>query len=195
MNLSTIILIGIGLAMDCFAVSTSKGICTKKFKWKYAFRMAFLFGIFQGMMPLISFFAGSAYASDIRAFDHWIAFVLLALIGAKMLYEGITQPIDPDCHIVKHQFRWKKILPLAFATSIDALATGVIFITSPEFIWQAVGIIGFISFIFSIAGLWLGVRFRKRFTFNVEVLGGLILIGIGIKILLEHLYITDKILS
>lgn len=188
MNLSTIIIIGIGLAMDCFAVSTSKGICAKKFKWKYAFRMAFLFGFFQGIMPLISFYAGSAYASDIRAFDHWIAFVLLALIGAKMLYEGLTQPIDPDCRIVKHPFRWKTLITLAFATSIDALATGIIFITYPEFIWQAVGITGIISFIFSILGFWLGIKFRKGFKFNVEVLGGFILIGIGVKILIEHLY-------
>ena len=195
MNLSTIIIIGIGLAMDCFAVSTSKGICAKKFKWKYAFRMALLFGFFQGMMPLISFSAGYSYASDIRAFDHWIAFGLLALIGIKMLYEGFTQPVDPDCRLVKHPFRWKTLITLAFATSIDALATGVIFISQPEYIWQAVGLIGIISFIFSIFGFWLGVRFRKRFNFNVEVLGGLILIGIGIKILLEHLYITDKILS
>lgn len=194
MNLSTIILIGIGLSMDCFAVSTSKGICAKKFKWKYALRMAFLFGFFQAAMPLISYFAGSGFASDIRIYDHWIAFILLALIGLKMFIEGFKHPIDPDCRVVKHPFRWKALITLAFATSIDALATGVIFIPYPEYIWMAIGIIGIISFSFSFIGFGLGIKFRKRFKFNVEILGGLMLIGIGLKILLEHLFITDKIL-
>jgi putative Mn2+ efflux pump MntP len=188
MDILTIILIGIGLAMDCLAVSISKGICAKKFKWKYVFRMAFLFGIFQAVMPLISFAAGMGFSTIIKDYDHWIAFGLLAFIGGKMFIEGL-KPIAPDCETDKHPFRWKSLMILAIATSIDALATGIIFIPFPDQIFILVGIIGIISFIFSFSGVIIGIKVHKHLKFNVELLGGIILVGIGIKILVEHLFL------
>jgi len=109
MDILSIIIIGIGLAMDCFAVSISKGVCLKKIKFKKAFRMAFLFGLFQGIMPLISYFGGRTFADLISAFDHWIAFVLLGLIGVKMFIEGLN-PIDPHCETASNPFKWKPLL-------------------------------------------------------------------------------------
>jgi len=186
MDILSIIIIGIGLAMDCFAVSISKGVCLKKFKLKKAFRMALLFGLFQGLMPLIGYFGGRAFAQLISSFDHWIAFSLLGIIGGKMFIEGL-KPIDPHCETTKNPFKWKTLITLAFATSIDALATGIVFVPFPEKIWVAVMSIGVISFMFSIIGVYLGVHFRQKIKINVEILGGIILLGIGTKILLEHL--------
>lgn len=186
MDILSIIIIGIGLAMDCFAVSISKGICLKKFKLKKALRMAMLFGLFQGLMPLIGYFAGFSFARQIADYDHWIAFVLLGGIGAKMFIEGL-KPIDPHCEIKSNPFKWKVLFTLAFATSIDALATGIVFVPYPDKIWFAVTSIGMISFIFALSGVYLGVHFRQRIKINVEILGGIILFGIGAKILVEHL--------
>jgi putative Mn2+ efflux pump MntP len=187
MDIFSIIIIGIGLAMDCFAVSISKCVCLKKFKLKKALRMAVLFGLFQGLMPLIGYFAGFSFAKQIANYDHWIAFVLLGGIGLKMFIEGL-KPIDPHCEIKTNPFKWKLLLTLALATSIDAMATGIVFVSFPERIWIAVANIGFISFIFSLLGVYLGVHFRSKIKINVEILGGIILIGIGLKILFEHLY-------
>jgi putative Mn2+ efflux pump MntP len=186
MDLLTIFLISVGLAMDCFAVSVSKGICARKFKWKYIFRIAFLFGLFQGIMPLISFAAGSGFSDIIKDYDHWIAFILLIIIGLKMIIEGL-KPNSPDCKKEKHPFKWKSLLLLSLATSIDALATGIIFIPFPDQIWLVTGLIGFTSFLFAFAGVLIGLKFHKHMKFNVEILGGIILIGIGTKILIEHL--------
>ena len=187
MDLLSVIIIGIGLSMDCFAVSISKGICISKFSFLKTLRMAFLFGLFQAIMPLIAFALGIGFATEIISYDHWIAFLLLSLIGGKMVYEGfITQ--DPDCSIEKDPFRWLTLLPLALATSIDALATGIVFIPFPQLIWKAVATIGLISFLFTFLGMFIGIHFGKRFNLKVEVIGGFILIGIGIKILMEHFY-------
>lgn len=185
MDILSVIIIGIGLAMDCFAISISKGMCLKKFKFKKAFRMAFLFGLFQGVMPIIGFLGGKTFDAFIINFDHWIAFALLTIIGGKMLIEGF-KPLDPHCER-KNPFTWKSLIPLALATSIDALATGIVFVPFPDKIWFAAINIGLISFVLSMVGVWLGLRFRRRIKINVELLGGIILIGIGIKILIEHL--------
>ena len=187
MDILSIVIIGIGLAMDCFAVSISKGICLKKFKTKKVLRMAFLFGLFQGIMPLVGYFGGLSFASKISAYDHWIAFGLLGIIGIKMFIEGL-KTIDPNCQCDSHPFRWKVLIPLAFATSIDALTTGIIFVSFPNTIYYAIIIIAIISFAFSIVGVYLGIHFKRKIHFNVEVLGGVILFGIGLKILVEHLY-------
>jgi len=186
MDLLSIIIIGIGLAMDCFAVSISKGVCLSKFKLNKALRMAMLFGLFQGLMPLIGYFGGRSFANVLGQYDHWIAFGLLAVIGLKMFIEGL-KPIDPHCDITPNPFRWKVLITLAVATSIDAMATGVIFVPYPERILFAVLNIGIISFAFSLLGVYLGVYFRDKIKINVELLGGIILIGIGMKILIEHL--------
>jgi len=186
MDIFSIIIIGIGLAMDCFAVSISKGVCLKKFKFKNAFRMAMLFGLFQAIMPLIGYFVGYSFAKQISMYDHWIAFVLLGGIGVKMFIEGL-KPIDPHCEIKSNPFKWKVLITLALATSIDALATGIVFVPFPNRILFAVISIGLISFFFSLFGIYIGVHFRHRIKINAELPGGIILIAIGLKILLEHL--------
>jgi len=186
MDIVSIIIIGIGLAMDCFAVSVSKGICAKKFFFWHTLRMALLFGLFQAIMPLIGYLAGVSFAKQMMSFDHWFAFGLLTLIGGKMLYEGF-KPHNPDC-ATPNPFKLASLLPLALATSIDALATGIVFVPYQGIIWKAITIIGLISFLFTFIGMYIGIHFGKRFHVKVEVIGGLILIGIGLKILIEHLY-------
>lgn len=187
MDIVSIIIIGVGLAMDCFAVSISKGVCLHKFKLKKAFRMALLFGAFQGVMPLIGYFGGVSFASFISPLDHWIALGLLGAIGVKMFVEGL-KPLDTHCESRSTSFKWKTLITLAFATSIDALATGIVFVPYPSQIAFAVATIGSISFIFSILGVYIGVHFGRKLKFNVEIIGGIILVGIGVKILVEHLY-------
>ncbi len=169
--------------MDCFAVSITKGITSGKAQWGNALLMALLFGLFQGGMPLIGFFAGVAFTEQIARFDHWIALVLLGFIGGKMIWESLHEDEEVEEH---RDFSFQTLLVLAIATSIDALATGIIFVPTPEVLWLAVGVIALVSFCFSIGGYWIGVVCGKRFHFNVELLGGIILIGIGLKIFLEH---------
>lgn len=194
MDLFSIILIAAGLAMDCFAVSISKGVCARKFQIRYALRIAFLFGLFQGLMPLIGYYISSYFAEYIEIIDHWIAFILLGFIGVRMIVEAFKEDVS-DCECeqkgsVRKHFRWKVLFPLAVATSIDALATGVVFAPYPDVIRTAVIIIAVASFLFSFAGVVIGVYFGKRFHFKVEALGGGILILIGLKILIEHLFIV-----
>ncbi len=188
MDILSIILIAIGLAMDCFAVSITKGITSSKPQWGKALLMALLFGLFQGGMPLIGFFAGVAFTEQIARFDHWIALGLLGFIGGKMIWESLHEDEEQDC--TKHcDFSLKTLLLLAIATSIDALATGIIFVPTPEIIWQAVSIIALVSFIFAGVGYTIGIFCGKRFHFNVELFGGLILIAIGLKIFIEHMWL------
>ncbi|MDR0835694.1 MAG: manganese efflux pump MntP family protein [Tannerella sp.] len=189
MDIFSIILIAIGLAMDCFAVSISKGICAQKFYAGYTFRMALLFGLFQAVMPFIGFIAGSFFVEQIKAIDHWIALLLLGFIGVHTIIESLKKDDDEaePCEPCK-QFKWKTLLSLAVATSIDALATGVVFVPFSDVIYQAVIMIGCTSFLFSFAGMGIGVYFGKRFKFNVELLGGIILVCIGLKIWVEHVF-------
>jgi len=190
MNTFSIVLIAVGLAMDCFAVAACKGICTRKIHFFYTLRIALLFGLFQGTMPLIGFYAGSYFAEQIKMVGHWIAFALLTFIGVKMIIDSFKtekNECETDNSINKH-FSWKTLIILAFATSIDALAVGVVFVPFPCTIWKASAIIAVISFLFAFLGVVLGVYFGKRFRFKVEVLGGVILIAIGLKILAEHFF-------
>ena len=186
MDFLSIVILSIGLAMDCFAVSVSKGICAKQFHFGLVFRMALLFGFFQALMPLLGFLAGSNFTHQIETFDHWLAFALLLLIGGKMIIEGLKTQ-DPECNAIVNPFKWSTLITLAFATSIDALATGIVFVSYPEMIWKAILIIGISSFGFSFIGMYIGIHFGRRFHLKVEVIGGIILIGIGLRILLEHL--------
>jgi putative Mn2+ efflux pump MntP len=187
MDILSIIIIGIGLAMDCFAVSISKGICVQKFQFGNTLKMAFMFGLFQALMPLLGFMAGKTFIREMESFDHWVAFGLLGLIGGKMLIEGL-KPIDPDCEVTPNPFKFRTLITLALATSIDALATGVVLVPYPSLIFTAIAIIGSISFLFTFIGMEIGIHFGRRFHFNVEIFGGVILIGIGLKILIEHVY-------
>lgn len=189
MDFISILIISIGLAMDCFAVSISKGICAGKFFLVNTFKMAILFGFFQGLMPLIGFYAGKTFIHELSSYDHWVAFALLGIIGGKMLIEGL-KPVDPNCEITPNPFKFKTLISLAFATSIDALATGIVFVPFPDMIFYAVTIIGIVSFLFTFLGMAIGIHFGRRFKFNVEILGGIILIGIGTKILIEHLLLN-----
>lgn len=193
MDLFTIILLGCGLAMDCFAVSVTRGICADQLKVRPALKMALLFGFFQAIMPTIGFGMGQAFAKQIKFVDHWIAFGVLFIIGAKMIYESIKENRkDEEEKTVCNSdlFKFSSLLVLAVATSIDALATGLIFISYPQKLFISVLIIGFISFGASMIGVKFGHQFGKKININVEIVGGVVLIFIGIKILVEHLYLS-----
>lgn len=177
MDVITIILIAIGLAMDCFAVSIAKGLANGRWQ-RQALWMVLLFGIFQGAMPLIGYFAGAVFSAFFSRFAPWIALVLLGYIGSKMIWDSLHNEKETHSNDTP-------IWLLAIATSIDALATGVVFIPYPEVLWMAIGIIALVSFVFSLVGYCIGWKVGERFTFNVELLGGIILIAIGLKICLE----------
>lgn len=202
MDIFSIIVLGIGLAMDCFAVSTTKGVCVsgkaamrlfaRENLWGWALLMALFFGGFQGGMPLIGFFAGELFASFFSRFAPWIALGLLSFIGGKMIWESLHEEDDEDANAgspdQKQLFSVWNLVVLAVATSIDALATGVIFIPCPERLWIGVGVIALTSLLFSLLGYGIGILFGKRFHFNVELLGGVILVLIGLKIWIEGLF-------
>ena len=190
MNIISIILIAVGLAMDCFAIAICKGICMRKFHFFHTVQMALLFGLFQGIMPVIGFYISSYFAEQIQIVGHWVAFALLGFIGVKMIVDSLktTENQDEKTDCVNKHFKWKTLLVLAFATSIDALATGVVFVSFPNLIWKAGVIIAATSFLFAFAGVVIGIHFGKRFRFKVEILGGVILIAIGLKILAEHFF-------
>lgn len=179
MSILTIILIGVGLAMDCFAVSTTQGLSEGRWTAK-AILMAVLFGLFQGGMPLIGYAAGTLFADFFSKYAPWIALLLLLFIGGKMIFE------EPEAENEgKADWKWTTIVMLAIATSIDALATGVIFIPCSEQLVMGIAIIAICSLLFSIAGFLMGVFVGSRFRLNTNLIGGLILIGIGIKIWVE----------
>lgn len=185
MSLLTIILLAIGLAMDCFAVSVCKGLTSPHGyvpRYIKPMLMALLFGVFHAGMPLIGYFAGSFFASFFERFAPWIALLLLGFIGGKMIYDSLRGD-DDEAHLA--DFSFFGLLSLAFATSMDTLATGVIFIPHPEVLWMAVGIIAAICFLFSMTGFVIGHLVGAKLRMNVTVLGGIILILIGLKIFLE----------
>ena len=180
MDLITIFLIAVGLAMDCFAVSITQGLSVKISERPKPVLMALLFGLFQGGMPLIGYYAGNVFADFFDMYAPWIALALLAFIGGQMIWESLHEKEEKTVG-----WQIQRLLVLAVATSIDALATGVIFIPVPERLWIGVGIIGLVSFLFSIGGYHIGKYMGKRFQLNVELIGGIILIGIGLKIWIE----------
>ena len=184
--LLTIIVIAIGLAMDAFAVSIATGATYKKSENTHAFRMAFVFGGFQAIMPVVGWLAGLTLREFIRDYDHWVAFILLAFIGGKMIYESFKiKRAQEQTDILSTTM----LLVLALATSIDALAVGITFsFLLAGSLAIAVIIIGLITFVFSYAGFYIGKRFGHFFEIGIEAIGGLILLGIGTKILLEHLF-------
>ncbi len=171
--------------MDAFAVSITSGITIKCLQIKHAFRIAFFFGAFQAFMPVIGWLAGIGLKQYVEAFDHWIAFGLLVFIGAKMIYEAIwIKEIEKKCD----PLNLVVLLGLAVATSIDALAVGITFAFLKVSIITPAIIIGCITFVISFAGVNIGNKAGDKFGSTMEVIGGFILIGIGIKILLQHLY-------
>lgn len=182
MQLWELILVAVGLSMDAFAVSICKGLSLKKMKWKYAALTGLYFGAFQGGMPLIGFFLGSRFSALITNVDHWIAFVLLGIIGLNMIKEARENPACPDA-----SFTVKTMLVLALATSIDALAVGVTLAFLQVKIVPAAALIGCTTFLLSALGVKIGSVFGCRFKAGAEYAGGIILICMGTKILLEHL--------
>lgn len=185
MNTLTIILTSFGLAMDAFAVSVGGGISLKKVTFKDAFIIATFFGSFQFFMPLLGWLASLSFRDFIVSFDHWIAFGLLSLIGGKMLYESFQEEEEEE---KPTDFRnLYVLLTLAVATSIDALAVGVSFSVIKTPIVLSVVTIGVITFIISFLGVFIGNKFGHLFEKQAEIIGGVVLIGIGFKILFEHL--------
>lgn len=183
MSIAEILLIGIGLAMDAFAVSICKGLSVPKLTWKHILIPAVYFGGFQALMPLIGWLLGIQFQSLITSIDHWIAFVLLLLIGVNMIREALgDEEGETDA-----SFSFVIMITLAVATSIDALAVGITFAFLAVNIWLAVSFIGGITFFISAAGVKIGNVFGTRFQKKAEILGGVILMLIGVKILLEHL--------
>jgi putative Mn2+ efflux pump MntP len=185
MSILTIILLAIGLAMDCFAVSVCKGLTSPHGyvpRYIKPMLMALLFGVFHAGMPLIGYFTGSFFTAFFERFAPWIALALLGFIGGKMIYESLHDD-DNEAHLA--DFSFFGLLSLAFATSMDTLATGVIFIPYPKVLWLAVTIIALTCFVFSMTGFILGHIVGTRLRINVNILGGVILILIGIKIFLE----------
>jgi len=183
---------GIGLSMDAFAVSLAKGICLKEDEFKNSFKVALFFGGFQALMPLLGWWFGRYFESYIKSFDHWIAFILLVIIGGKMLIEAIKElrsikdsEITTECE--RDEFSYKKLTILAIATSIDALAVGVSFAFLSVSIIPSITIIGITTFILSFFAVFLGKKLGEYMQSYAEIIGGIILIFIGAKILFEHL--------
>ena len=184
----TLLLMGVGLAMDAFAVSICKGLSMKKVKWQHGVVIGLFFGGFQALMPFIGWLLGSQFEQYITKIDHWIAFGLLLGLGVKMVIDGCRSSekkkvLNPSHPLV--------LLTLSVATSIDAMAVGVSFVGMGlhdlSDIIVAIVVIGIVSFLFSVVGKYIGVRLGQHFNWPVEILGGVILMGIGIKVLCEHL--------
>lgn len=180
-------LIGIGLAMDAFAVSVCKGLAMEKVNKKQAVVIGLYFGGFQALMPFVGWLLGIRFQQYITSVDHWIAFVLLVFIGGRMIIEAVK---DDDVQEIREKdppLNHKEMLLLAIATSIDALAVGITFAFLDTPIIEAIVIIGVTTFVLSIAGVAMGNYFGTRYKKKAEIAGGIILVVIGTKILLEHL--------
>lgn len=183
MSFTDLTLIALGLAMDAFAVSIGKGLSMKKLQYKNAIITGLYFGIFQGLMPLIGYLLGKNFENLITSIDHWIAFILLSIIGINMIRETIKNEEEN----INDKFDIKTMLPLAIATSIDALAIGVTFAFLKINIFTSILLIGIITFVTSSIGVIIGKKFGDKFEKSAQIIGGIILIVIGVKILLEHI--------
>lgn len=187
MGLFELLLIAVGLSMDAFAVSICKGLGMKEVNLKVAVVLALFFGGFQALMPLIGWALGSQFLGIIGPIDHWVAFVLLAVIGGKMLWEAFREDAGEGDGKPADRIDLGEFLILAIATSIDALAVGISFAALSVDIVPSVALIGVTTFTFSIAGVFVGNFFGSRYEKPASIVGGVVLILIGTKILLEHL--------
>ena len=180
-------LLAIGLAMDCFAVSIASGIILKRTQWRPMLVMALAFGLFQALMPFIGWMFAKTFSHLIESVDHWIAFAILAFLGGRMILESFK---DEDCRQTFNPASPKVVFTMAIATSIDALAVGIsLAILKSPLLLQA-STIGVVTFAISAFGVYFGNRFGKRIDLKLDLIGGLILIGIGTKILIEHLFFS-----
>ena len=183
MNISKMVLISIGLAMDALAVSICKGLSMKDISIKNSMKVGIYFGGFQAIMPLIGFWLGDLFDEFLVSIDHWVVFVLLVIIGINMIFETITNNKESS----DDRIDFKTMFIPALATSIDALAVGITFAFLKVNLLLAILLIGLITFIFSFMGVRMGNKVGKKFENKAKILGGLILIGLAIKILIEHL--------
>ena len=185
MGFIELLLISVGLAMDAFAVSVGKGMTVKRVRPYHALNAGAWFGAFQALMPIIGFFVGRSFASYVVNIDHWIAFGLLIIIGVNMIREAISGEEE----VVDGNFGVRTMLIMAIATSIDALAVGISMAFLHVNIWISVAVIGIVTFAISAAGVYLGASFGSRLGSKAGIIGGVILIAIGIKIVVEHVWL------
>lgn len=185
MSIIEIVLIGIGLAMDAFAVSICKGLAMRKMNYRQAIIIAGFFGVFQALMPALGYLLGTTFANKIAVIDHWIAFILLAAIGLNMIKESCEKE---ESDIADEGLKFGNLIMLAIATSIDALAVGITFAFFDVSLVTSISIIGIITFIICIIGVKVGNVFGEKYKNKAEFAGGLILILMGTKILIEHLF-------
>lgn len=178
------VMLGVGLAMDAFSVSVSDGILLGKIKLGNAVKIALFFGFFQFLMPVLGYLAGTTFSGIIEAYDHWVAFALLGIIGGKMIFEAVGDKEEKKSD--ENPLALKTLTILAIATSIDALAVGVTFATINTPVLISSAIIGILTFIISLAGVYLGGKCGDIFGNKAEIAGGVILVLIGTKILIEH---------
>lgn len=192
MGFLELFILAIGVSMDAFAVSVCKGLSSKKTSAVNMAKCGFWFGGFQALMPLIGFYLGSIFAKQIEILDHWVAFILLAIIGINMLKEAFSKN-DCDCQNEKNaDFSVKTMLTMALATSIDALAVGIsLSLAGNVNIWISILLIGLTTCVLSALGVKIGSVFGTKFEKKAQIAGGLILILLGVKILLEHLGIIN----
>lgn len=184
MGIIELVLIAVGLSMDAFAVALCKGLCMKKLQMKDTMIIALFFGGFQALMPLLGWLLGVRFQAYITQIDHWIAFVLLGVIGGRMVYGAVKDEEENVCKT--DGLNLKEVFLLAIATSIDALAVGITFAFLNTAILPSVTLIGLITFGLSFAGVLIGHRFGTKFKKKAEIAGGAVLVLIGLKILLEH---------
>lgn len=180
--------IALGLSMDAFAVSVTNGMCAKNVKLGWTFMIALTFGLFQGAMPAIGYFLGQTFTAYVTHFDHVIALVLLGIIGGKMLFEAIKEKDCDACDSVGMKLTLNALLVQGLATSIDALAVGVSFSAMRANIVASAAFIALVTFVCCFAGVFIGKRFGAVLTRKAEIAGGIILIGIGLKIFIEHTF-------
>lgn len=186
MGLLELFILAVGLSMDAFAVSICKGLSVRKLRPKHSLITGLYFGGFQAGMPLIGYLLGTQFESLITSIDHWIAFVLLGIIGVNMIRESFGEPEE-----LNDSFSFRTMLPLAIATSIDALAVGVTFAFLRVDIIPAVSFIGITTFVLSAIGVKIGNVFGAKFKSKAEFIGGAVLVLMGLKILLEHLGVIN----
>ncbi len=184
MTLTELIVIAIGLSMDAFAVSIGKGLSLRHVRLHHYLLAGLWFGGFQALMPLVGYTCGVSFAEAVTSIDHWIAFLLLGLIGGKMVRDALTNDAEP----VDGDFSMRTMFLLAVATSIDALAVGVSFAFLQVELAPTVAAIGLTTLLFSAAGVEIGHLFGNRWRSHAELLGGVVLISMGLKILIEHLF-------
>ncbi|QZT37457.1 manganese efflux pump MntP family protein [Halosquirtibacter xylanolyticus] len=188
MNILSIILIGIGLSIDSLAASVTMGACSVDIRRREVFKVASCMAFFQGALPCLGWIVGFAFKEQVQACDHWIAFLLLAVIGGKLFYDGLTHDGEDGCKETLFTNSILGLVGVAVATSIDAMILGVGFALIEINIGLTMFIIALTTFMFSSAGVYLGKRLGNQMNGSIEMFGGVVLVGLGVKILITHLY-------